>query len=48
MLQIGRVLVMLAVVYSCLVSVQLPGPGVLGACYCLDKHCLLKSLVTPR
>jgi hypothetical protein len=30
------------------VSVWLPASSRLSACYCLDRHCVFKSLVTPR
>jgi len=29
------------------VSIWLPVSSVLSACYCLSRHCVLKSLVTP-
>jgi hypothetical protein len=29
-------------------SIWLPVSNVLSACYCLDRHCVLKSLVTPE
>jgi hypothetical protein len=31
-----------------LVSVWLPASSRLSACYCLDRHCVLKSFATPR
>jgi hypothetical protein len=31
-----------------LVSVWLPVSSVLSVCYCLDRHCVLKSLATPE
>jgi hypothetical protein len=30
------------------VSIWLPASSVLSACYCLDRHCVLKSLVTSE
>jgi hypothetical protein len=30
------------------VSIWFPVSSVLSACYCLDRHCVLKSLVTPE
>jgi hypothetical protein len=30
------------------VSIWLPVSSVFSACYCLDRHCVLKSLVTPE
>jgi hypothetical protein len=30
------------------VSIWLPVSSVLSACYCPDRHCVLKSLVTPE
>jgi hypothetical protein len=50
MLRIGRVSV---TTRSCLlgptgilVSIWLPVPSVLSACYCLDRYCVFKSLAT--
>ena len=46
---------MLTVTYSCLlvrasvmIGMQVPASSMPYACYCLNRHCVLKSFVTPR